>query len=159
MKGDLMKYLATAALALTLGACAHDCKCADVEAVDVETMDILEVAAEVPEAEEVVVEEVVVEEVVVETVEAAPVVEEVAIVEEVVEAPVLQIETAPAEVTTSGTARRVVTRRLVDEFDAGTPTAPAMDGSAADDELLSETPRVLEDTTFDTSSVPDTDGE
>jgi len=143
-----MRYLVTAAMALTLGACAHECNCADVGAVDVESVEIFETAAEAPEADVEVVEEVVVETVVSET-----------IVEEVVETPVLQIEADPAVVAPAGTARRVVTRRLVDEFEAGTPTAPAIDGSAVDDELLSTTPRVLQDTTYSTSSVPDSDGE
>ena len=143
-----MRYLVTAAMALTLGACAHECSCADLGTVDVESVEIFETAAETPEADMEVVEEVVVETVVSET-----------IVEEVVETPVLQIEAAPAVVAPAGTARRVVTRRLVDEFEAGTPTAPAIDGSAVDDELLSTTPRVLQDTTYSTSSVPDSDGE
>ena len=139
-----MKYIAPAALALMLGACAHECNCAAPAPEAAEIMEPVELDVAEPEVEEVVVEEVIIEE-------AAPAVEEVEAI--------VEIETAPAATTVvpdeGSTARRVVTRRLVEEHDAGTPTAPAMGGSAADDPLLSETPRVLEDTTFDTPSVPD----
>ena len=143
-----MKLIAPSALALLLGACAHECNCA-APAPAAEIMEEIELDAPEPVIEEAVVEEVVIEE-------AAPIVQEEEVIVEVQVAPA-----AAAEITEDGTSRRVVTRRLVDNFeDAGTPTAPAMDGSAIDDPLLSEKPRVLEDTTFGTSSVPDeTDGE
>lgn len=142
-----MKLIVPAALALMLGACAHECNCAPPPAETVDTFETIDLDAAEPE--EVVVEETVVEEVVVE--EPAPLVEEVEAIVEIETAPTMTIETDE-----NGTSRRVVTRRLVDSFEeAGTPTAPAMDGSAIDDPLLSETPRVLEDTTFDTPSIPD----
>jgi len=131
-----MKYLTPLALALTLGACAHKCDCAAVETAVVETTETVEVEETIVEAAE------------------APVVEEVV---EAVEVPTVT-ETVETTVvgTESSTGRRVVTRRLVDEIDAGTPTAPAIAGSAADDALLSETPRVLEEQTFETTGTTTT---
>ena len=130
-----MKYLAPAALALMLGACAHECNCAGLEPMAAETVEAIEMEVEEPVVEEIVAEEVV-EEVMVEE-----------------PAPVLTIESAPVVETETTPGRRVVTRRIVEQHDAGTPTAPAMAGSAADDELLSETPRVLEDTTMETTTT------
>jgi len=143
-----MKYLTPFALALVLGGCAHKCDCAPVEAAVVEET-VIEVEEEVVEveaaAEEVVIEaEVEVEEPVVEI---ATVAEPAEVVE--------RTETMVIE-TEGSTGRRVVTRRLVDEIEAGTPTAPAMEGSAATDPLLSETPRVLEDETFETTGTQTT---
>ena len=67
-----MKYLAPAALALMLGACAHECNCAGLEPMAAETVEAIEMEVEEPVVEEVVAEE------------AAPVVEEI---ETVVEEP------------------------------------------------------------------------
>ena len=129
-EGMPMKNMMPLAFALALGACAHDCNCAPVEAPIVEVTEAVE--------EDIVVE---VEEPIVEI--AAEIVEP---------APVTTIE-ASVLTPESTTTRRVVTRRLVEEIDAGTPTEPAMEGSAATDPLLSETPRVLEDETFTTTST------
>lgn len=129
-----MKYMMPFALALALGACAHECNCAAVEDPIVEVTETVE-------AEEIVEIEAEIEE---------PVVE-IATVAEPAEV-IQRAETIVIE-TEGSTTRRVVTRRLVDEIEAGTPTAPALDGSAATDPLLSETPRVLEDETFTTTST------
>ncbi len=143
-----MKYIALAALALMLGACAHECNCAELEPMAAETVEAIEMEVEEPVVEEVVVEE------------AAPVVEEIETVVEVESAPVetTTVETTETVVvgTEGSTGRRVVTRRLVETHDAGTPTAPAIDGSAATDALLSETPRVLEEETFETTGTQTT---
>jgi len=130
-----MKYVTPIALALVLGACTHTGK--DVDAVDAslaEDAKVVEVET-VEEAADEMVEEIV------EEVEAPA--------EETVET---VTETTTVQPASSSTGIRRVTRRVVTEHSAGTPTAPAIAGSAANDTSLSAEPVIVDETAFTTGS-------